>query len=112
MNRSMPSWELDDWYRAKLVEFGALLRAARQRVGMTQMALEERSGVDQTLISRVERGMAAGCSLHRLLALSDALGRDLPFGVCPHDHRCQFGPPGRAPLLDRRGGWDFLRRRD
>jgi transcriptional regulator with XRE-family HTH domain len=112
LNQPVSSWELDDWYRDKLIEFGELLRSARQRVGLTQMALEERSGVDQTLISRLERGKAAGCSLHRLLALSDALGRDLPFGVCPHDHRCQFGPPDRAPLLDHRGGWDFLRCRE
>jgi transcriptional regulator with XRE-family HTH domain len=102
--------EIDDWYRAKLIEFGLVLRAARQRTGITQMELERRSGVDQTLISRIERGKAAHCSLHRLLALSDALGQDFPLGVCPHDHVCEFRVPGGAPLLDRRAGWDFLRR--
>lgn len=78
-----------------LVAFGLALREARWRTKLTQALLEERSGVDQTLISRLERAKAPHCSLQRILALQLALGRDLPIGCCPHDHDCQFRPQGQ-----------------
>jgi transcriptional regulator with XRE-family HTH domain len=97
----------------ELVEFGRALRAARLRVHMSQMTLEERSGVDQTLISRLERGKAAHCALDRLLALHSALGQDLPMGVCRHDHGCQFRAVGQpAPSSTRHTWMHALRSRD
>lgn len=88
-----------------LVAFGSALRQARYRTKLTQARLEDRSGVDQTLISRLERGKAPHCSLNRILALQEALGRDLPLGACPHEHDCEFRPLGTSPLPSRRFDW-------
>lgn len=53
------------WAKATLVgaedaiaQFGRDLRFARTREGLTQLRLEYMSGVDQTLISRLELGKA------------------------------------------------------
>ena len=89
----------------RLVAFGLALRHARYRTSLTQARLEDRSGVDQTLISRLERGKAPHCSLNRILSLQEALGRDLPLGVCPHEHVCDFRPPGTPALPSRRFDW-------
>jgi transcriptional regulator with XRE-family HTH domain len=98
---------------ADLKQFGQALRAARRRVRLTQMELEEQSGVDQTLISRLERAKAAHCALDRILALHLALGRDLPLGSCPHDHDCQFKVEGQETPPNRRFSWvEALRSRD
>jgi len=55
---------------------GDLLRRARQARGISQLVLEEWSGVDQTVISRLETGRAIGLRLKALLRLIDALGID------------------------------------
>ncbi len=55
---------------------GDLLRRARQARGISQLVLEEWSGVDQTVISRLETGRAIGLRLKTLLRLIDALGID------------------------------------
>jgi transcriptional regulator with XRE-family HTH domain len=53
---------------------GDLLRSARQARGISQSVLEEWSGVDQTVISRLENGRPIGVRLPTLLRLFDALG--------------------------------------
>ncbi len=73
---------------------------------MTQMRLEELSGVDQTMISRLERGRAPAASLYKLLRLQAILGAELPLGYCPHDHDCPWRstagpPPPRMTALQR-----------
>jgi transcriptional regulator with XRE-family HTH domain len=40
------------------VDFGAKLRAARRRIGHRQTHIAERSGNDQSYVSRVEKGLA------------------------------------------------------
>jgi hypothetical protein len=105
LNVAMPYTEVTPGIRERLELFGRALRAARHRVHLTQMALEERSGVDQTLISRLERGRAAHAALDRVLALQDALGRDFPLGSCPHDHDCEYRVAGVEPAADRRFHW-------
>jgi len=92
-------------YDEMLEEFGLRLRDSRKRLGLSQLALEEQSGVDQTMISRLERGKAARCPVYRILALEQALGRDFSLAVCPHDHRCVYRPPGVSTLPDRRVWW-------
>lgn len=50
---------------------GRWLLEARRRAGLTQLQLERMSGVDQTTISRLERGRLASLGLDRLAAIID-----------------------------------------
>lgn len=77
--------------------FGQRLREGRYRASMTQMSLEWRSGVDQSLISRLERGKAPHASLERVIRLGQALGSSFPLGYCPHEHRCFYRPDWEPP---------------
>ena len=54
---------------------GALIRALRQRRGMTQLRLAERIGVSDKAVSKWERGRGAP-DISLLPALSEALGVD------------------------------------
>jgi hypothetical protein len=56
LNHVVAFLEINDWYRAKFVEFGLVLRAARQRAGITQMELERSPGST----SRSSAGLNAG----------------------------------------------------
>lgn len=47
--------------------------------------LEHCSGVDQSLISRLELAKAPHASLERIVRLSKALGDFFPIGTCPTD---------------------------
>src|SRR4051794_38552334 len=73
-----------------ITQFGLDLRFSRMQAGISQMSLEGRSGVDQTLISKLERAKAPHVSLERLIRLHIALGDAFPLGHCPHDHDCTF----------------------
>ncbi len=52
---------------------GRMIFDARRRAGVTQAQLERMSGVDQTTISRLERGRLPGITLGRLAAIVGAL---------------------------------------
>lgn len=103
LNAVMPYLTIDDdpYARQLLVGLGRELRRARRRRGLSQDQLEVRSGVDQTAISRLERGLAPALPVRRLVRLGDALGRDLPLGTCPHDHECIWQPVRNVPEQDR-----------
>jgi transcriptional regulator with XRE-family HTH domain len=58
-----------------LIEFGARVRAARQRLAISQEELAHRSGLDRTYISGVERGLC-NVALVNLSRLAEALGTD------------------------------------
>lgn len=75
-----------------LVLLGSAIRRARRELGLSQDELERLSGVDQTTISRLERGLAPKTPSHRLVWLGIVLGRSLPLGACPHDHACPWQP--------------------
>lgn len=77
--------------------FGRRLRDARRRASLSQMLLEQRSGVDQSLISRLERAKAPHASLERVVRLSQALGDDFPLGRCPHAHACVYRADWKPP---------------
>ena len=53
--------------------FGATLRAARRRKGMTQEQLADAAGLDRTFPTLLERGLRTP-SLGTLLRLAEALG--------------------------------------
>jgi DNA-binding XRE family transcriptional regulator len=96
-------WPLDD-----MALFGSRIRLARNRAGLSQRRLAELAEVSQTSISRVERGIALGFTLMRLVAIAKVLGSDFPFGQCPHDHQC---PWPQDPRTQRRTFWDILNSR-
>ncbi|HEX8024708.1 MAG TPA: helix-turn-helix transcriptional regulator, partial [Candidatus Limnocylindrales bacterium] len=58
------------------IAFGRAIRALRLYHGWTQAQLEFRSGIDQTIISRIETGAPLGMRFTRLLVLLDAMGVD------------------------------------
>jgi transcriptional regulator with XRE-family HTH domain len=56
------------------LELGQAIRGLRLYHGLTQQQLEEISGLDQTVISRLERGRRVHVRMSRLLALLGAMG--------------------------------------
>jgi helix-turn-helix protein len=75
-----------------LVLVGRYLRRARRYARKSQQRLADESGVTQSMVSRAERGLAAGMSLLRLVRMCVPLGRLFPLGDCPHDHECAWQP--------------------
>jgi hypothetical protein len=53
---------------------GAALKRRRQRLGLTQMDLARRTGIDQSVISRIERARRWGLSWRRFATLVAVLG--------------------------------------
>jgi transcriptional regulator with XRE-family HTH domain len=53
---------------------GQLVLRRRRRLGLSQRQLEHLSGVDQTVISRLENGRLGGLRWSRFARLVDALG--------------------------------------
>jgi transcriptional regulator with XRE-family HTH domain len=68
-----------DWLSRRI---GQEIRNGRRMRGWSQRELGERSGVPQTVVSRVERGWAGG-SIGLLCALTAAVGLDLNAQVFP-----------------------------
>lgn len=58
------------------VKLSGLLKGARQRAGLTMEQLEERTGISQSQVSKVERDKA-GMSLERVVLWLDACDHDL-----------------------------------
>jgi hypothetical protein len=91
---------LDPWWREKarfgvwplpdLVLFGSRIRLGRSQLGISQRRLAELAGVSQSVVSRLERGVATGMGLMHVVAVGMALGPDFPFGFCPHHHPCKW----------------------
>jgi transcriptional regulator with XRE-family HTH domain len=59
--------------RRSLAKVGRAVLRLRLYWGWSQQTLEARSRVDQTTISRLERGTQRGLSIRRLAAILDAL---------------------------------------
>ncbi len=74
----------------ELVNFGRHLRRARHITGLSQVRLAEAAHVSQTMISRVERGLAPGMGVAALIRVGRVLGRAMPLGLCPHQHDCPW----------------------
>lgn len=67
------------------------LRTARERAGLTQEQLETKSGVPQTVISKLERNRAARPAFGTVVNLADALDVD--------PRRLRFGQPESVASL-------------
>jgi transcriptional regulator with XRE-family HTH domain len=57
------------------IEFGKRVRARRERLRISQMALAEEVGLHFTYVSSVERG-ERNISLHNIVRLAEGLGVD------------------------------------
>ncbi len=91
--------------RPDTVKSSALLREARLRAGLSQVALAERSGKDRVQIARYEAGAVAP-SLDTLLELVRACGFDLPLELVPlestaDDHLAELQQLSPERRLDR-----------
>ena len=64
----------DDQTRRGFQLVGQVVRTRRQRMGLSQRALERLCGVDQTVISRLENGQLASLRWSRFAALVAVLG--------------------------------------
>ena len=98
-NGGMP-WANPEPPRDPLVQkgltlLGAAMRRARLRKGWSQRDLEARTGVDQSTISRFERGDRVGMRFSRLCLIVSVLD-----GL-------EFDPPGPAvePFFSTRKAW-------
>ncbi len=80
-----------------LLAFGQYLKRARYLALLSQHELAKATGVDQGLISRIERAKAPWVRLDRLVKLGDGLGRAFPFGYCPHEHWCVWQAAPQPP---------------
>ncbi len=78
------------WPVPAMVILGARFRNGRIMVGASQREIAEISGVSQTGVSRLERGLATGMSAERLIRIADAIGPSFPFGCCPHHRTCAW----------------------
>lgn len=56
---------------------GRILRARREQLGLSQYALEALSGVDHSVIGRIEGGQIAAPAPDKLTRLADALRLDM-----------------------------------
>ena len=56
---------------------GDRLRAARERAGLTQVQLAEKTGVDQTTISKIERGHTGRPGFDLVAKLAEGCGASL-----------------------------------
>jgi transcriptional regulator with XRE-family HTH domain len=65
------------WNREALEMVGRAVRVARIRAGMSQRTLEARSGVDQTAISRLERGLRPQMGVEKFARIALVLGHYL-----------------------------------
>ena len=96
-----------------------MVKARRHRLGWTQRYLELLSGIDQTVISRIENGKQFGLRWLRFADLVDALGgldgvsgqpelvARAPFGVRNHAFNPQPPPAIDAiDLTDDLDGWE------
>lgn len=70
---------------------GNALAQARRAQGLTQMQLAERAGIDQAVVSRVERGRA-NATLDLVADLAEALGVRLTIGI---DRKASGAPLSR-----------------
>ncbi|MEA2266741.1 MAG: hypothetical protein QOE27_2324 [Solirubrobacteraceae bacterium] len=87
-------WHMLNWYSQPMDDAtGRILRATRERRGITQAELALRTGVSQATISRVERG-ERGLSLEGLDRLLRALGEQLEVRTTPLPRR--YDPVHRA----------------
>jgi transcriptional regulator with XRE-family HTH domain len=64
-----------------IAELGRLLKAERERQGLSLAQMSERCGVEKGAISRLENGLNANPTLETLLRCAQALGKGISLGL-------------------------------
>jgi transcriptional regulator with XRE-family HTH domain len=87
---------------------GAAIRRRRHSLQWTQRVLEAESGIDQTVISRIENGKQYGLRWVRFAELVDALGGldARGFDASPPSPRPRYAAPEPRPRIDLIDGSD------
>lgn len=90
---------------------GAEVKRRRVALGWTQRMLEAYSGIDQTVISRIENGKQYGIRWSRFALLVDALGGFGPLPTREPWPGPRLTPPNPQPVVDLSTGeidsdWD------
>jgi DNA-binding XRE family transcriptional regulator len=95
------------WPVPEMVEFGRLVRQARLMAGITQHRLASLSGISQSSICRLERGLVPSMHAWKLVKIAFALRGNLPLGFCPHPHDCAWPhyPPDFLKHLSQTTVW-------
>ena len=88
------------------LKLGRAILRLRLYLGWSQLVLEERSGVDQTVISRLEHGLQRGLSIRRLHAIL----RALQVGEIVMLPRPPAGEPTSFELMLRGDPWERAKR--
>jgi transcriptional regulator with XRE-family HTH domain len=99
----------DERTRRGFTLIGRLVLRRRCRLGITQRELESLSGIDQTVISRLENGKLGGLRWSRFAELVDALGglgETDPQPARTTRFLPQQGPRPEATRRDETGRWD------
>lgn len=60
-----------------LMQIGGIVKSKRLALGLTQQELEDRSGITQSMISKLEKGTAHNISIEALRKLAKALNCSL-----------------------------------
>jgi transcriptional regulator with XRE-family HTH domain len=65
------------FYQDALDAFGRFIRRRRERLGWSQRVLEAVTGIDQTVISRIENGRFRNLRLHQIAPLLCTLAPEI-----------------------------------
>jgi transcriptional regulator with XRE-family HTH domain len=96
--------------QSQLVQFGRMMREARESQGLTQAQLADRLAIHQSEISRLEKGEGVnGPTFERIVAVAHALELKLVVGFADDSvdtHAERVDPAGRPrPQVRRFGGF-------
>jgi len=83
-----------------LEQLGIYLRRARFIAGMSQQHVADAAGINQAVVSRLERALAPSMNVERLAWIEQAMKGAFPLGYCPHDHPCRWVRLQRRPTAD------------
>ena len=96
MTWDINAWPEDGRVRRGFELIGRIVRHRRQRLALSQRQLERLSGVDQSVISRLENGKLYGLRWARFARIVEALD-GLEFAAAPVERPPWPGPAGRRP---------------
>ena len=87
-----------------LEQLGIYVRRARYIAGMSQQKVAVAAGINQAVVSRLERALAPSMNVERLAWIEQAMNGAFPLGYCPHDHPCRWRRLQRR--LTAQEAWD------
>jgi len=83
-----------------LEQLGIYLRRARFIAGLSQQNVADAAGINQAVVSRLERALAPSMNVERLAWIEQAMNGAFPIGYCPHEHPCRWVRLQRRPTAE------------